>query len=783
MLKTKNPVLMHHFNIDKLMQGIREEVRAQQLHSVGLNMPPMTRQRGIKRKMAMLIARLSLRVAQIITRDLQAEVYLCHEQDQRRRISLRVGDVIPDALDVPAEVTVVELSFSMESEKLPEGQEEALEALARSLQARGVDLILKVQVDQGNWIHLRSWLKRARSLDIAITPELVMQSERGSLAHLDGDALACLHGIISQWLREYPPPHSDQTSVYRMMDTVLTCLRGWQREAADRHPSRENLILPDREHSLLNDNGALERFLGELLRISDDVHIERWLTDIVQDQNFVEKARHWRSFRLIALWLICVFRRFETVSQLREILGERGNAHRILDHDSKALTGTSWKGWFDAWTDELRLRSSNGLEQRFVIGSARQQTAGEAAQITVIIPSYNHEAFIGDAIRSVLAQTRTDFQLLIVDDASQDGTVSEAEKIKDSRIRVRSNPENLGLGLSLARALDDVDTEFVAWLNSDDLFHPLRLERCLAALEENTELTMVATALSPLDSSGRIISATDSSPVFDGPQIYQWLRWYDEHACMNKSPSDLLGALLERNFLITTSNLVARTEFLRRHRQSWQDLEFCVDWHIFLMAALDRKLRYLGDPLLGYRLHQTNTVWFDQERRWRYFLEVNQVMARILESLFQHYSASGAGLNDLLRNVNEHLSRNTNLDWAGVVVGLFSERLHLRPRDFEGSEETDAIKSLAAMRDQRVQIMAWHQEFGNNITGLYRMRGEYPFLRTIRNQYEALRDDHDRLQLSSQQERDELQGELRQRVAERDKLQEELRQHIAERDK
>ena len=742
----------------------------------------MIRQRGIRRKMAMFIARLFLRVAQIISRDLQEEVYPSHGQDQRRRINLLVGDIIPDVLDVPAEVAIVELSFSMASEKLPEGQEQALEVLARSLRTRGVDLVLKVHLDQGNWIHLRSWLKRARSLDIAITPGLVMQSERGSLAHLDGDALACLHGIIFQWLREYPP-HSDQASAHRIMDTVLTCLRGWQREAADRYPSRENLILPDREHSLLNDNGALERFLGELLRISDDVHIERWLTDIVQDQNFVEKARQRRSFRLIALWLICVFRRFETVSQLREILGERGNAHRILDHDSKALTGTSWQGWFDAWTDELRLRSSDGREQRFVIGSARQQTAGEAARITVIIPSYNHEAFIGDAIRSVLGQTRTDFQLLIVDDASQDGTVDEAEKIKDSRIHVRSNPANLGLGLSLARALDDVDTEFVAWLNSDDLFHPLRLDRCLAPLEENTELAMVATALSPLDSSGRILSATNSSPVFDGPQIYQWLRWYDEHACMKEPPSDLLGAFLERNFLITTSNLVARTEFLRRHRQLWQDLEFCVDWHIFLMAALDRKLRYLGDPLLGYRLHQTNTVWFDGERRWRFFLEVNQVMARILESLFQHYSASGAGLNDLLRNISEQLSRNTNLDWAGVVVGLFSERLHLRPRDFEGSEEADAIKSLAAMRDQRVQMMAWYQEFGNNITGLYRMRGEYPLLRTTRNQYEALRDDHNRLKLSSQQEGDELQGELRQRVAERDKLQEELRQHIAERDK
>ena len=65
--------------------------------------------------------------------------------------------------------------------------------------------------------------------------------------------------------------------------------------------------------------------------------------------------------------------------------------------------------------------------------------------------------------------------------------------------------------------------------------------------------------------------------------------------------------------------------------------------------------------------------------------------------------------------------------------------------------------------------MAWYQEFGNNITGLYRMRGEYPLLRTIRNQYEALRDDHNRLKLSSQQGGDELQEELRQHIAERDK--------------
>ena len=111
---------------------------------------------------------------------------------------------------------------------------------------------------------------------------------------------------------------------------------------------------------------------------------------------------------------------------------------------------------------------------------------------------------------------------------------------------------------------------------------------------------------------------------------------------------------------------------------------------------------------------------------WALFLEVNQGNGPYLRVSVPTLQWFTSWLDDLLRNVSEHLSRNTNLDWAGVVVGLFSERLHLRPRDFEGSEAADAIKFLAAMRDQRVQIMAWYQELGNNITGALPDAGGIP---------------------------------------------------------
>lgn len=107
--------------------------------------------------------------------------------------------------------------------------------------------------------------------------------------------------------------------------------------------------------------------------------------------------------------------------------------------------------------------------------------------MSIVMPSYNSERFIAESIASVQAQTYGDWELLVVDDLSTDGTVAVAEGIakNDSRVLVFSNERNSGAACSRNRALREAKGDWVAFLDSDDLWEPRKLEKQLAFMCEN----------------------------------------------------------------------------------------------------------------------------------------------------------------------------------------------------------------------------------------------------------------------------------------------------------
>ena len=133
--------------------------------------------------------------------------------------------------------------------------------------------------------------------------------------------------------------------------------------------------------------------------------------------------------------------------------------------------------------------------------------------ITVLIPAFRHEGFIEEALRSVLAQTYGGFRVLVVDDASPDKTAHRARLLTDPRITVKANGSNMGLGNSVLSALGKIDTPFVALLNSDDVFHPERLERCLTILLDSPNTQLVATGISLIDACGGHITLENVSRI------------------------------------------------------------------------------------------------------------------------------------------------------------------------------------------------------------------------------------------------------------------------------
>ena len=105
--------------------------------------------------------------------------------------------------------------------------------------------------------------------------------------------------------------------------------------------------------------------------------------------------------------------------------------------------------------------------------------------VSIIMPAYNSARFIGEAINSVLAQTYTNWELLIVDDCSKDSTAEIVAAFSDPRIHYQRNVNNMGAAETRNQALKRAQGRYIAFLDSDDLWEPEKLEKQIAFMEKN----------------------------------------------------------------------------------------------------------------------------------------------------------------------------------------------------------------------------------------------------------------------------------------------------------
>lgn len=105
--------------------------------------------------------------------------------------------------------------------------------------------------------------------------------------------------------------------------------------------------------------------------------------------------------------------------------------------------------------------------------------------VSIIMPSWNTGRFIAESIQSVLNQTYTKWELLIVDDCSTDNTDEVVKSFSDSRIEYFKNKKNSGAALTRNRAIREAKGEWIAFLDSDDLWEPQKLEKQIAFMNNN----------------------------------------------------------------------------------------------------------------------------------------------------------------------------------------------------------------------------------------------------------------------------------------------------------
>jgi glycosyltransferase involved in cell wall biosynthesis len=140
--------------------------------------------------------------------------------------------------------------------------------------------------------------------------------------------------------------------------------------------------------------------------------------------------------------------------------------------------------------------------------------------VSVLLAVHNDARYVGASVKSVLRQTVADLELVVVDDASTDGTAAVLAQVDDPRFSVLTNPEQLGLAASLNRALEHASGRYVARLDADDIALPHRLESQLVRIRQSPAVAVVGSGILDLSEAGRP-GALHRNP--SGPLGVRWL--------------------------------------------------------------------------------------------------------------------------------------------------------------------------------------------------------------------------------------------------------------------
>ncbi len=228
--------------------------------------------------------------------------------------------------------------------------------------------------------------------------------------------------------------------------------------------------------------------------------------------------------------------------------------------------------------------------------------------VSVIIPTYNRSALLGNAIESVLSQTYRDLTLIVVDDGSTDNTGARAASFGDSIIYIRQN--NQGPASARNRGIETGRAPLIAFLDSDDRWHRDKLRRQVEAMEDEPRY---------------LISHTQEV-------------WYRNGEVLNqkKKHEKLQGGIFKRSLsmcMVSMSTVMVRRELFERIGLFDEALPCCEDYDFWLRASVRHRFLLVDEPLTfkeGGREDQVSAIYRIGMDRFRIRSIINLLKKEIL---------------------------------------------------------------------------------------------------------------------------------------------------------
>lgn len=205
----------------------------------------------------------------------------------------------------------------------------------------------------------------------------------------------------------------------------------------------------------------------------------------------------------------------------------------------------------------------------------------DAPRVSVIMPCWNRAGFVADAIRSVLGQTLTDFELLVVDDGSTDGSRDVVRSFSDARLRLLCG-EHQGISAAMNAGLAAARGRFIARLDSDDAWVPDMLEIQVAVLEARPEVGLVYARGECVDTNWRSLGMTWGYPLRYPGETFRSMV-YNDSTC--------------------NITVVCRRECFERAGTYDETLQTSEDLDMWLRVAWECEFAFTDRVLARIRLH------------------------------------------------------------------------------------------------------------------------------------------------------------------------------------
>jgi glycosyltransferase involved in cell wall biosynthesis len=325
---------------------------------------------------------------------------------------------------------------------------------------------------------------------------------------------------------------------------------------------------------------------------------------------------------------------------------------------------------------------------------------GDAPRVTVFVPVHDRAHVLRESLETVLAQSFSDFELLVVDDGSSDASVEIASSIGDPRVRVVVQDRNRGIPATRNHGLDLARGELLAMVDSDDHVHPDRLAHQVAFLDAHPRIAAVGSWALRMDESGR-------------PSGGPLLRPTD--------PREIRGRIL---FVSCFKNptMTARTRILREFRYREQ-FTIASDIDIWARISREHELANLPRFLIRYRAggvsHRSDALRFEMRCR------IARDMLQELELPFDERDVEG---HVQLRNLSGYRPDRAFLEWSEDWLHRLV-RANVRTRRFPEPEFTRAaaerwlLIGLRALRAGHLRVPTG--SLGRRATALFGGIGGY----------------------------------------------------------